>query len=225
MGKAVAVFFLIIRKPGPALNPKLVLVSVFVNRTGDTKLDTLGRMIAYQIEQGLSQTGIAEVVPTVSVLESSRLIKAGSGVPEAQDELRALAERSGAGTLVSGAYYLIDGELQFHAEITDVVHRRPIQKLEPFKGSLGERDGLMTELRRRVLGALAAHFAPIMGEYVPKLRRPPLYEAFQEFLMGLDLFGVDYEQTERHFARALELDPTFVQAKLYTSVAYQNQGR
>ncbi len=222
-----AVAFFLLRKPGgPALNPKLALVSIFVNQTGDSTLDPLGRIAAYEIAQGLSQSGIVEVVPTVSVLETSRVINARSGVPEGPDELRALAKGTGAGTLVSGAYYLIDGELQFHATITDAVHSKPLQILEPLKGSLDNKMGLVAELQRRIMGALAQHSTGWgAGEVAQKIRRPPVYEAFQEYLQGLELFGVDYEQAVRHFARASELDPKFAAPKLYIAVAYGNQGR
>jgi serine/threonine protein kinase/tetratricopeptide (TPR) repeat protein len=210
------VFFLLIRKPGLALNPKLALVSIFVNQTGDATLDPLGKVAAYEIAQGLSQSGIMEVVPTMSVLETSRVINAESGVLKDQDEFRALAKSTGAGTLVSGAYYLIDNQLQFHATITDAVHRKLIQTLEPLRGSLDDKMELITELRGRVIGALAMHFTNVtMSEMALKARRPPVYEAYQEFLQGFDLWGVDSEQAVRHFARAVELDPSFFVAKFY----------
>ncbi|MDI6698069.1 MAG: protein kinase [Candidatus Saccharicenans sp.] len=223
---AAVAFFLLRRPGGPALNPKLALVSIFVNQTGDATLDPLGRIAAYEIAQGLSQSGIMEVVPTVSVLETSRIINVRSGVPEGPDELRALAKGTGAGTLVSGAYYLIDGGLQFHATISDAVHSKPIQILEPIKGSLDNKMSLITELQRRIMGALALHFTDWgAGEMAQKIRRPPVYEAFQEYLQGLELFAVDYGQAVRHFARAVELDPKFAAPKLYIAVSYGNQGR
>ena len=223
---AAVVIFFWLRKPGPSLNSKLALVSIFENHTGDETLDPLGRVAAYEIAQGLSQMGIVEVVPTMSVLQSSRAINAETGVPKGADELRALAEGTGAGTLVSGAYYLIDHELQFHATVTDAAQRKLIQSLEPLKGSLDDKMGMITELRRRIMGALAMHFTNVsMSELSLKFRRPPVYEAYQEFLQGLDLFGVDYEKSMRHFARAVELDPTFATAKLYIAVACGNLGQ
>ena len=63
---AAAVFFLLVRKPGPALNPKLALVATFVNRTGDATLDDLGQIASDSVTRGLSQMGIVEVVPTRS---------------------------------------------------------------------------------------------------------------------------------------------------------------
>jgi serine/threonine protein kinase/tetratricopeptide (TPR) repeat protein len=223
---AAIVAFLLLRNPGPSLNPKLILVSIFENQTGDKALDPLGRVAAYEIAQGLSQTGIMEVVPTMSVLQSSQVINAETGVPKGQDELRALAKGTGAGTIVSGAYYLIDHELQFHATVTDAVHRKLVQSLEPLKGRLDDKMALITELRQRIMGALAMHFSTAaMSELSQKVRQPPVYEAYQEFLQGLGLFGVDYVQSVRHFARTVALDPTFTVAKLYIAVALGNQGQ
>ena len=223
---AAAVFFLVIRKPRPALDPKLALVSIFINQTGDATLDPLGRAASYAIAQGLSQSGITEVVPTMSVLETSRVIDAASGVPKDEGDLRTLAKSTGAGTLVSGAYYLIDNKLQFHASITDLIRREFIQSFEPLQGSLDDKMGLITELRQRIMGAMAMHFTGgFPNELAQKIRRPPDYGAFQEFLLGLDLWGVDYEQSARHFVRAAELDPTFAEAKLWLTVSFGDRGR
>jgi tetratricopeptide (TPR) repeat protein/predicted Ser/Thr protein kinase len=223
---AAAVFFLLVRKPGPALNPKLALVATFVNRTGDATLDDLGQIASDSVTRGLSQTGIVEVVPAITVLETSRVTGAGSGRTEGETDLRALAKSTGAGIIVSGAYYLIDGGLQFHSDITDNVHRKLIQSLEPLKGSLDDKMGLITELRGRIMGVLALRFTDAASvDYVSRIHRPPLYEAYQEYLRGLELFGMDYEQAVRHFVRAVELDPAFTQAKLYIAVAYGNQGQ
>jgi tetratricopeptide (TPR) repeat protein len=225
---AAAVFFLFIRKPDPPLNPKLALVSVFVNQTGDPALDSLGKVAAYELAQGLSQSGIIEVVPAISVLENSRVIGASSAGPKKEeDNLYALAKITGAGTLVSGAYYLIDDELHFHATITDAVRRKLIQALETLKGSPEDKMGLIAELRHRVMGALAMHFtgATTLSKYLRKTHQPPVYEAYQEFLQALDLWGVDYEQAARHLARAVELDPKFVMPKIWLAVSFADRGR
>jgi tetratricopeptide (TPR) repeat protein/predicted Ser/Thr protein kinase len=223
---AAAVYFFAFRKPGLPLNPKLALVSVFVNQTGDPALDPLGKVAAYELAQGLSQARIMEVVPTISVLETSRAINAASAGAKEEDNLRALAKSTGAGTIVSGAYYLIDGQLQFHATITDVVRRKLIQSLEPLKGSPDDKMALITELRQRIMGALASHFAgTTMSRYGQSGRRPPIYDAYQEFLQGLDLFGVDYDEAVRHFSRAVELDPEYVVPKIYIATAYGNRGQ
>jgi len=218
--------FLLLRKPGPALNPKLILVSIFENQTGDKDLDPLGRVAAYEIAQGLSQTGVLEVVPMMSVLQSSRAVNPETGVPKGRNELAMMAEETGAGTVVSGDYYLIDRELQFRAAITDIKHNKLVRSLEAFKGSLDNKMALVTELKQRIMGALSMHFSdPAIRELSLGYRQPLVYEAYQEFLKGYELFGVDYEQSMKHFGRAVELDPTFVAARLYQAVALGNQRR
>ena len=66
------------------------------------------------------------------------------------------------------------------------------------------------------MGALAMHFTNMtMSETALKARRPPVYEAYQEFLLGFDLWNMDNEKAVRHFTRAVELDPSFFIAKFY----------
>jgi len=213
-------------RKAPNLNPKLILVGIFENQTGDEDLDPLGRVAAYEIAQGLSQTGVLEVVPIMSVLDSSRAVNTEAGVPKRRDALRALARDTGAGTVVSGDYYLIDHELQFRTTITDIRNNKLVRSLEAFKGSLDNKIGLITELRQRIMGALAMHFSnPGISELSLGYRQPLVYEAYQEFLQGYELFGVNYEQAMKHFARAFVLDPTFGAARLYQAVALGNQRR
>ena len=224
---AAALHYFVIRKPGPTLNPKLALVSVFVNQTGDPALDPLGKVAAYELAQGLSQSGITEVVPAISVLETSRAIKSGSSDVREEDDLRALAKNTGAGTIVSGAYFLIDGQLQFHSTITDAVHRKLIRSLEPIKGSPDDKMGLVTELCQKVMGVLALFHSmdATARQDIQSGFRSPDYRAYQEFLQGLELFGKDYDEAVRHFERALEWDPEFALPKMYTALAYGNRGQ
>jgi len=65
------VLFRVIRGKGLEVDPDLVMVALFENQTGDKSLDPLGRMASDWITQGLSQTGMVEVVPTMTVLQYS----------------------------------------------------------------------------------------------------------------------------------------------------------
>ena len=91
------------------LDPGKVVVAVFDNRTGDPNLDSLGLMISDVIGQNLTRLDGVKVAlnPLVPAMGSQGLpasVLASSG-----DPLRALAEHTGAGLAVTGAYYL-DGE-------------------------------------------------------------------------------------------------------------------
>jgi len=108
-----AIWLLTVRDRAPAvtssLDPEKVVVAVFDNRTGDPKLDSLGLMISDVIGQNLTRLQDVKIAlnPLVSAMGSEDLprpVLAAGG-----DPLRRLAERTGAGLVVSGAYYL-DGE-------------------------------------------------------------------------------------------------------------------
>ena len=102
--------------------PKRIAVAVFENQTGDASLDPLGRMASDWITQGLSRVEGIEVAPSTTVLFAGA--SAGSPAAAARDPIRALAEASGAGTVVSGTYYLQGDTLRFQAGVTNVVHGR-----------------------------------------------------------------------------------------------------
>src|SRR6266513_1264590 len=56
---------------GPQLNDRRVVVAVIENHTGDGSLDNVGHMAADWVTQGLAQTGLVEVVSSMSVMSSS----------------------------------------------------------------------------------------------------------------------------------------------------------
>ncbi|CAN5754642.1 hypothetical protein BH23GEM3_BH23GEM3_10380 [soil metagenome] len=64
--------------PMPELDRRRVAVAPFRNATGDTSLDPVGHMAADWISQGLSQSGLVEVVPLSTVLGSSRLVESSA---------------------------------------------------------------------------------------------------------------------------------------------------
>jgi tetratricopeptide (TPR) repeat protein len=68
--------------------------------------------------------------------------------------------------------------------------------------------------RQRVMGALAIRFDPAWNWIPTDAGAAPTHEAYQEYLGGVDLVGVDDEGAIRRFKRALELDPTFVAPRM-----------
>src|SRR6266576_2005356 len=71
LGAAAAVLLLASR--GPQLNDRRVVVAVLENHTGDGSLDNVGHMAADWVTQGLAQTGLVEVVSSMSVMKSSHI--------------------------------------------------------------------------------------------------------------------------------------------------------
>jgi tetratricopeptide (TPR) repeat protein len=105
--------------------------------------------------------------------------------------------------------------------VADVAQGKLIYAVEPVSGTREAPMQVLEALRQRVLGVVAAHFGSVLP--LP-LMRPPLFEAYREYVAGLELFGEDYAQSVRHFERAAEIDPDFVSPQMYIAVACGNQG-
>jgi serine/threonine protein kinase/tetratricopeptide (TPR) repeat protein len=209
---------------GSEIDPDRVMVALFENQTGDQSLDPLGRMASDWITQGLSQTGLIEVVPTMTVLQFSPAMTSESGTVQSQRQPLSLAREIGAGIVISGVYYLTDNDLQFHASITDVQRGKLIHSLAPVQGALDEKMEVIQSLRGKVMGSLAVCLDKAWDESYTKQIKIPEYEAYQEFMLGLEFHGVDYPKAIQHFERAVELDPSFLAVKIWIALAYRNQG-
>jgi serine/threonine protein kinase len=218
-----AASFFIFRKSGPGLDPDLVAVAVFENQTGDSSLDSLGRMASDWVSQGLSQISSLKVVPTMSVPQPSGMANPKGETRPLLSPLQTLAEETGAGKVVSGTYYLAGGEIQFLSSITDTRKRKLILSFEPVKGSLADRMNVIEKLRQRVMGALAADYKYSIGDVIGA--HPPSYEAYQEFVSGMSSFGTNYAQAIGHLEKAIELDPAFMPAYQWLASSYRNMGR
>src|SRR2546430_180499 len=103
---------------GPQLNDRRVVVAVIENHTGDGALDNVGHMAADWVTQGLAQTGLVEVVSSMSVMTSS--VGPGGRGPSRLDAagIQTLGRETGAGTVVSGAYYVQADSIRLQVQIS-----------------------------------------------------------------------------------------------------------
>jgi TolB-like protein len=200
------------RTSGPlaTLVPRRVAVAVFENQTGESSLDPLGRMTSDWLTQGMSRVDGLEVVPSTSVLYVQPAGRPGS--PGA-DPLRALAKQTGAGTVVSGTYYLQGDSLRFQARVTDMKNGRLLIALDPVSSPKSDPMVAIDALRQRVMGAVASRLEAV--HEMATQQRPPLYEAYREFIAGFEEFATDDPAALRHFERAVQLDPGFLTPVFY----------
>lgn len=224
---AVGAASLLMLGSGVALEKDRVLVAVFENRTGDPSLDPLGVMAADWITEGLSRTGIVEVVPSTVALLSSREVAERAAAQEGLDQVRVLAEETGAGTVVWGAYYRVGEDLGFQTQITDVAAGKLLIALEPVIASPNAPLRAVEEIRQRVMGALATvHNPRVAASFAIESAPPPKFEAYQEYAVGLDLFvSRKFEEAIDRFYRAAKIDSTFAAAQLWVSLGYWFRGQ
>jgi tetratricopeptide (TPR) repeat protein len=150
-------------------------------------------------------------------------VKPGEKASPALSPPQVLAEQTGADKVVSGTYYLAGGELQFLSSITDARSRMLFRSLQPVKGSLADRMDVIEKLRQLVMGAMAADLGYTVGDWVAV--RPPSYEIYQEFILGMNAFGSNFAKAIGHLEKAVEFDPGFMPAHIWLARCYQSIGR
>jgi tetratricopeptide (TPR) repeat protein len=197
-----------------SLDGRKVVVALLENRTGDSALDPIGQMVTDSITEGLLQIGVVEVVPSAVAVES------GAG---RRGDLSSLASATGAGLIVSGAYYLEGDDLRFQVNLTDARVEKVVVVIPAVKGPRARPAPAVEQLRQRAMGAVAFHIEPgmIRGE----VASPPTYDAYREYAVGLGLFGTEPLSALEHFERAAAMDTTFVAPWMIIYYCYANSGK
>ena len=205
------------------LDPKRVVVASFENRTGDSSLDPIGDMAVDWLTQGLSRTGILQVVDSRTALDEpgSPHAKAGAGAAR----LRSLAERTGAGTVVWGAYYREGDSIRFQTQITNGGSGELISSIDAVKASAASPADALERLRQKVTGALAIAYDPKLEGWAMTTTRPPTYEAYVAFLEGAAAYARgDFSTAAAKHLRAANLDPSFDLAALQAAWSHWESG-
>src|SRR5213593_216791 len=217
----------LLRTQGPRSNERRVAVAVIENHTGDRALDNLGYMAADWVTQGLAQTGLVEVVPSISVMTSSLAPTEHGPAPPHLDAaaIRALGRETSAGTVVWGAYYRQGDSIRFQVQISAAEDGKVLRALDPVAGPLTQPLTAVEALRQRVMAALATLFDSRLNRWATSARQPPNFQAYQEFIGSLDRFvQFDMRGAIAHFERAAAVDTTFRLPLIFAANAYMNVG-
>ena len=195
--------------------PPRVLVAVFDNRTEDAELSALGRMTQDWITQGVVQTHLADVVDPRAVFVQGRSGGAGA------DPI-ALARRTGAGTVVSGAYYRSGDSLLFQASVVDVRAGRIVRAVGPIVSSVHTPVAALDELRSRVLSAIASAVDARATQDLEHSELPP-FDAYRDYVDGWDAFWHgDNPRSQALFLRAASRDAAFTPAPIAAAMVAGN---
>jgi len=206
-------------KKSSNLDPNLVAVAVFENKTGDSKLDPIGSMAAERILQGLAQVGQFSVAPMPPA-------EALSAAAKGKDKLRALAEATKAGKIVHGDYYLRGDTLQFHAWVQDMIAGKNVVPLEPASGPVSDSAAALEPLRLKIMGGLACLFDITVNPFFSLMKEPPSFEAYREFAECSKAFmRGDYKNAVEHGLRAADQDPKQMSFLIVVAIAYANSGQ
>lgn len=217
-----------------AIDPNTVVVGEFENRTGDSTLSPIGASLTDWTTEGLQGTRLKSVVPTPTALQASRFARGQADSVNPVNPLAVIAEETGAGVIVSGAYYRTGDSLTFHTQLSNAtaglwqrlfhsgVRVRLQTTLAPLVVHRDSAQRAITEIRSRVMSALSLSRGEAFS--APQLERaPPRYEAYESFVAGMDAYlANDHKKASNAFRQAYNLDTTFVVALLYSALGRWN---
>ncbi|MGE0353253.1 MAG: protein kinase [Gemmatimonadales bacterium] len=223
---ALAVIAWVLFRGTPAATLRApVAVSALINETGDSTLSIWGRLAGDWITQGLQETGLVPVVPWPSALQASERMAQNRAAGMVVDPVGLMRAETGAGTVVTGAYYQVGNELRFQVEVTDAVTGALLGALQPVVASVDSPQTAVRVLRDRLMGSMAI-WSDERFALVPGLaRNPPLFDAYRATDRGLNLFvNQEYQEAAVEFRRAYALDTTFLAPLIYAAAGYWNDG-
>jgi serine/threonine-protein kinase len=143
----------------PTLDPHRLVVAVLSNETGDSSLAPLGHMAADWITDALVRDGTLEVIGSAVVMPLRAEMRAA-----ARDDLngpqriRALAQSTRAGKVVSGSYYREGRRIDYFVEITNAANGELLRAIGPVRGSVDAPERAAAELSRLVTAAVDSLF-------------------------------------------------------------------
>jgi DNA-binding SARP family transcriptional activator/TolB-like protein len=196
----------------PSYNPRQVVVAGFINRTGDSTLNTFGFLAADYITDGLQRSGLVEVTdPGTALLATTQGRDPAKALDDAK-EAQLMAEATHAGIVVTGHYYREADSIAIVARVADAARGKLISVTEPVRvAAAAPSDGLQS-VRQRVLGILAGRLDERLTDVLAAgWSSPPMISAYGEYVDGVLEFQRGRQATALpHFQRAYELDSTFV---------------
>ena len=207
------------------LNPNHVVVAQFRNQTGDSSLNQLGLRIGHWITQGVQQAGIP-TTPWDQALHAWEYVQTEADDGRVRDPVRALAEETGAGVVVSGAVYVVRGDsVEIQVDVTDAIRRRSLGNVDPVRAPRAAEDEAITKAQQLVMVFLAPRFDEYLGDFVPTnlMGAAPNFEAYQAYTEGVRALaeGRSGGQAIEYHRRAFELDSTWT-PPLFRLLMYLN---
>jgi tetratricopeptide (TPR) repeat protein len=205
--------------------PLPIAVAAFQNQTGDSTLDIWGRMAGDWVTQGLQETGLVTVVPwPVSLLATEHFEREGNEGSLVEH----LRKETGAGTIVTGSYYLVGDSLRFRVEATDAVQGKLLGAPQPLVVPRDSALAAIREVRERLMGTVGLFTNEFLGGPGADAlsRRPPRFDAYVAFDQGIQSSrSQNYSAAADHFARAYQLDTSFSASLLYRANSHWNEGK
>ncbi|HJP92609.1 MAG TPA: protein kinase [Pyrinomonadaceae bacterium] len=221
---SVSAFYLYKRNSKPLSERDTILLTDFVNTTGEPVFDgTLKQALAVD----LGQTPFLNLFPEDRVRETLRFMGRSPEDRVTRDIGREICERQGIKAMLTGSI----ASLGSHYVIT-------LEATNPRSGDPIAREQIEAESKEKVLSALgtaASNLRQKLGESLSSIQKydVSIEQATTSSLEALKAFAMGNEERAKgndgealtFYKRAVELDPNFAMAYARIAVYYGNQGQ
>ena len=195
----------------PSLVPQRIVIAPLTNHTGDSSLAGLGAMAADWIAQGLMQTTQFEVVDPRTTSLAGRIVDRIPTILRDRNPAIALADETGAGTVVSGDLFEEGDSLKVLMQVIDAGTGKIVRAIDPVSGPVSAPSRLVAALGSHVLAAVASAVDTTSRGFSAALELPPSYEAYTEVSKAWEsFFRDDFKDVFRRLQRASVLDSQYM---------------
>ena len=196
------------------LRDATIAILPFENQTNNSNLNPIGQIAADFISTQLIQNRFWQVIPSQDVFKRTVY----SGVvsnPQAEQEM---TNEGGVDLIVMGHYNPLPGDsIMVVASVNDIAARKVLFTTPIIRSAAANPMKAITDIQQLIVGFLM--FSKDEDNATPT--RPPRYDAYEEYLKGMELWtrndlgpgniavrvGSDIE---KHFKRSIALDPDFL---------------
>ena len=195
----------------PTLSTRRVVVAPLENLTGDSTLTPFGDLAADWVAQGLMRTGQFEVVDPRTAAVAARIVEGIPRLLRAGDRAVALAEETGAASVIGGAYYREGDSIRIVVRVTETASGRLLRTLAPIVGPAAGLSRLVDTLGRRAVAALVSAADTVSAGLAAGLGEAPSYDAYVETSRAWESFyRDDSADVFRRIDRAVASDSTYM---------------
>jgi TolB-like protein len=136
------------------LDPRRIVVARMSNETGESTFSYLGGLATDRLTASLAGTPGIKVVTAATIIPSRLTTGLQVDSFDAPERLRALAQETSAGTLISGSYFRSGDRISFQAEITDANRGTLLAAIGPVSAPASRAGEALDSLGRSVAAAV-----------------------------------------------------------------------
>ena len=191
-----------------------IAVQVFINNTGDDKLDYVGEIAANWIIHGITENELAKVITPQTIKDYSSIIKSQVGAVDPKNLLKTYFK---PGKIISGIFYKENNRLLLQGSINNGSNDQVLISFETIDCDPSSPIDCVESLKQRILSYLSLEGKDSAEE------TPPKYEAFEYNLIAMQ----HYDEGSLHLEylnKAIKADSNYFDPKINKISYYYNNG-